>query len=41
MGAEFCVDWWTDGQMDRTKVIVVFRNFANVPKKEYNNGGTV
>ena len=24
----------TDGQADMTKLIVVFRNFANVPKKQ-------
>ena len=30
MGAEFCADRQT--QMDMTKLIVAFRNFANAPK---------
>jgi hypothetical protein len=33
MGAElFRADGETDGQTDMTKLIVVFRNFANAPK---------
>ena len=34
LGAElFHADKQTDGRTDTTKVIVVFRNFANAPKK--------
>jgi hypothetical protein len=27
-------DGWTDGQTDMTKLVVVFRNFANAPKND-------
>ena len=32
-------DVLTDGQTDMTKLIVAFRNFANVPKKFENDRG--
>ena len=27
------MDKWTDGRTDKTKLIVAFHNFANVPKR--------
>jgi hypothetical protein len=36
MGAElFHADGWTDRWMEMMKFIVVFRNFANAPKKSW------
>jgi hypothetical protein len=37
VGAElFHADRWKDGRTDMTKLIVAFRNFANVPKTHMN-----
>jgi hypothetical protein len=41
MGAGERTDGWTDTQTDMTKLTVVFRNFANVPKNSSQQGRAV